>query len=276
MLSESQGRLRSTLAPLSYRWRSKHALPICGAALLPLFAANVLGSQLVPAEAIEKNDVAAVTKAIREGAEVNAFYETGTSLTALIKAADTDSADVAKLLLDNKADVNLRDRWGSTALMHAARHNSATVAALLLQRGADVEAADKAGLTALMFASEAGAYEAAKLLIDHGAKVNGKRDNSGMSPLIRAVKGRSLKVAQLLVENKADVNAGLDSTDKYSGTTPLMYAAGYKSLPIVRLLVEHGADVNFHNKSGESAISVAEKTEMNREVIAFLKEHGAL
>jgi ankyrin repeat protein len=233
-------------------------------------------AQLIPEEAIKKDDVQTVSKAIREGADVNGFYGAGASLTALMKAADSDSAAVAKLLIEKKADVNRSDRGGSTALMHAARQNASKVAALLLEQKADVEASDKAGLTALMFASEASSYEVAKLLIDHGAKINGTRDSYGMTPLIRAIKGRSVSVAQLLVDKGADVNAGLESSDKYAGATPLMYAAGSASLPIVKLLVERGADVKARDKANNSVLSVAEKAELNDEVIAFLKEHGAL
>ena len=226
-------------------------------------------AHLIPEEAIKKDDVQAVSKAIREGADVNGLYGYG-ALTALIKAADSDSAAVAKLLIEKKADVNRADKAGSTALMHAARQNASKVAALLLEQKADVEVSDKAGLTALMFASEASAYEVAKLLIDHGAKVNGTTDSYGMTPLIRAIKGRSVSIAQLLVDKGADVNARIES----SGTTPLMFAAGHKSLPIVKLLVERDADVQARDKANNSALSVAQKSELNDDVIAFLKEYG--
>jgi len=196
-------------------------LSIVTAALLPLFASPVFAAQLIPEEAIKKDDVQTVSKAIREGADVNAFYERGTSLTALMKAADSDSAGVAKLLIEKKADVNGSDKGGSTALMHAARQNASKVAVLLLEQKADVEASDKAGLTALMFASEAGSYDVAKMLIDHGTKVDGARDSYGMTPLIRAIKGRSVSVVQLLVDKGADVNAGIDSSQKYAGNHPV-------------------------------------------------------
>jgi ankyrin repeat protein len=126
-----------------------------------------------------------------------------------------------------------------------------------------------------MFAAEAGFYDVAKLLIEHGATIDGKRDMYGMTALFHAIKGRSEGVARLLVERGADVNLAMNS-DKNAGTTPLMFAAGYKSLPIVKLLVERDANINARNESGDTALSIAQKAEMNEGVTAFLKEHGAL
>jgi ankyrin repeat protein len=260
---------------LSKRPKDKF-LSAATAGWLSVLVAPVFAAPLIPEEAIKKDDVQTVSKAIREGADVNASYERGNALTPLVKAADSDSEAVAKLLIEKKVDVNRSDKGGSTALMHAARQNASKVAVLLIKQKADVEASDKAGLTALMFAAEAGSYEVAKLLIDHGAKINGTRDSYGMSPLIRAIKGRSVNVVQLLVGKGADVNAGIESSGPYGGTTPLMYAAGYKSLPIVKLLVERGADVNARDKANNSVLSVAQKAELNEDVVAFLKERGAL
>jgi len=277
IVGKPENQLSRTRAALSKRGRKKNRFQlVVAAALSSLLAVPLFAAPMIPEEAIKKDDVQAVANAIREGADVNALYDAGTSLTALMKAADSDSAGVAKLLIEKKADVNGADKWGSTALMHAAKQNASKVAMLLLEQKADVEAADKAGLNALMFASEAGSYDVVKLLIGHGAKINGPRDSYGMTPLIRAIKGRSVSVAQLLVDNGADVNAGIESSERFTGTTPLMYAAGWKSLPIVKLLVERGARLDARDKANNSVLSVAEKSEMNGEVVAYLKSHGAL
>lgn len=230
---------------------------------------------VIPMEAIKKDDAPAVTRAIRDGADVNALYGKGTLVTALMVAADSDAAAVTGVLLANKAEVNRTNKWGATALMNACRNNFTNVAKLLLQKKADVEVSENAGLNALMFAAEADAFGAVKLLLEHGARVNGPRDSYGMTPLIRAIKGRSDRVVELLVEKGADVNAGIVATNDFAGTTPLMYAAGWKSPPIVKLLVKHGADLKARNKAGQTALTLAQKAEVNDEVIAFLKEQGA-
>jgi len=244
--------------------------------LLALRSSPALAAPLIPEDAIKKDDVQAVAKAIREGADVNAFYPSGASLTALAKAAESDSLKVAKLLIEKKADVNLSDQRGGTALKQAALNNSTNVAELLLKQKADANAQDKSGYTPLMFASEAGFYDVAQLLIDHGATIDGRRNSYGMTALFHAIKGRSETVARLLVERGADVNSPMDSDNMHSGTTPLMFAAGYKSLPIVKLLIEHDANINARNKAGDTALSIAQKAEMNGNVITYLKEHGAL
>ena len=112
--------------------------------------------------------------------------------------------------------------------------------------------------------------------LDEASKLGALHVQVWSDDVFHAIKGRSETVARLLVERGADVNSPMDSDNMHSGTTPLMFAAGYKSLPIVKLLVEHDANVNARNKAGDTALSIAQKAEMNGDVITYLKEHGAL
>ena len=95
----------------------------------------------------------------------------GIGETALMCA---QTAEQTKLLLENGADVNAKNKFGETALMRA---KTAEQTKLLIDHGADVNAKDKYGRTALMFAADRGNIEQIKLLIDAGADVNAKDDN---------------------------------------------------------------------------------------------------
>lgn len=87
-------------------------------------------------------------------------------------------------------DVNrTQDETGLTALHRAAKSNAADVALVLLEAGADVMGrAGKNGDTPLHTAARMNAVDVAKLLIDWGADVNGRNKN-GDTPLHAAVKG---------------------------------------------------------------------------------------
>lgn len=106
-------------------------------ALLPLQTATTskqeLNDQLF--EAVRKGDVAAVTKALDSGADVNAKFRYGT--TALFKAAERGYAQVAKVLLDRGADVKVKDTfYGATAMTWALDNNHIDVVKLLLEKDA--------------------------------------------------------------------------------------------------------------------------------------------
>src|ERR1041384_3697668 len=87
-------------------------------------------------EAVRKGDVAAVTKALDSGADVNAKFRYGT--TALFKAAERGNAEVAKVLLDRGADVKVKDTfYGATAMTWALQNDHIDVVRLLVQKGAE-------------------------------------------------------------------------------------------------------------------------------------------
>jgi len=60
--------------------------------------------------------------------------------------------EVVKCLIDNGAQVNFRNRYGTSALMIAAFHGYQSIVELLLAKGANINLQDNRGVTALMFA----------------------------------------------------------------------------------------------------------------------------
>ncbi len=105
----------------------------------------------------------------------------------------------------------LTDENGRTKLHHAALEGDATVARLLLDEGADVNATDRWGRTPLFIATfEEPLVEdrlpTVRLLLDRGADVNA-RDESGSTPLHVAAAMGEVEVVDLLIERGADVCA---------------------------------------------------------------------
>lgn len=106
---------------------------------------------------------------IARKADVRARNEQG--VTALHRAA-SQRPELARLLLDAGAPVDVADRNGSTPLHRAAQGRQFALARELLDRGADVNAEEMGGVTPLLLARDNGDREMAALLSSRGGSIN--------------------------------------------------------------------------------------------------------
>ena len=106
--------------------------------------------------------------------------------TPLVMATYSDQVAVTKYFLEQGAPVNYQDPMiGNTALMGVCFKGNIEMIQLLLEHGADVNLKNKKGSTALIFATQYGQAAAAKLLINAGAATD-VVDVDGNSALICA------------------------------------------------------------------------------------------
>ena len=103
-------------------------------------------------ELARKGMIAALMKAIQNGANVNVCKLNGT--TALMKAVKEGNLTAVNLLLKAKANVNQKDNEGMTALMYAPQSNSVEIIKALIKAGADINARDDGDQTVLFHAFE--------------------------------------------------------------------------------------------------------------------------
>lgn len=136
--------------------------------------------------AVSGGDAAALKKALKAGANVNALDST--SRGALGLAARSGNVQMATALLDAGATIDAPDPIGFTPLMEAARDGKLDMVRLLAGRGADVKrraAANGLEMTALHLAAAAGSKELVELLVARGADIDA-RDIEGATPLLWA------------------------------------------------------------------------------------------
>ena len=125
--------------------------------------------------------------------------------TFLEVAAKNGSMEMVKLLVDNKADLKKKNRYGQPAMeaafTTAMLHGREQVARYFLDVGADVNAMGPGGRTALLCAVQC-SPEFVKLILDKGANVNGKcRD--GQTAVMAAVRSGKVETTRMLLDRGA-------------------------------------------------------------------------
>jgi ankyrin repeat protein len=196
--------------------------------------------------AIKAGDTERIKELIAKGADVNARDSWGNTLLHMVVFAknaeavrlllgaganpnvlNTDLADdspdafsplhyaaignleeIVKLLLDNGADINIRDSFRRTPLLFCMKHDR--IAVLLISRGADVNMPDEIGATPLHVAASLGKRDIAKLLLEKGANVNSKEIND-KTPLDAAGDD---EIRKLLRSHGAKTGKELQEEDK--------------------------------------------------------------
>lgn len=143
---------------------------------------------------------------LRRGMDVNTTDQQGNTL--LMIAVREKNLDLARFLLDNRANAHKRNRYGDTALMLAALQGHEEIVKLLLERKVDP---NQAGWNALHYAAFENRTKIASQLLAAGADVNALAPN-GSTALMLAAKRGHLETVRLLVDAKAELNQ-IDSAE---------------------------------------------------------------
>ncbi|KAK3484934.1 uncharacterized protein B0T23DRAFT_52318 [Neurospora hispaniola] len=131
-------------------------------------------------EAVNAKHSECVAILLNYGASVD-FLDAHYGRTLLHVAARRNNAEIGKMLADRGIDVNAIDFGGNTALMecsHVSKNDGTEIATVLIEKGARLDMANICGATALMRAVITRRWALAMLLIEKGADPN-LRDSQG-------------------------------------------------------------------------------------------------
>ncbi|GAA4278316.1 ankyrin repeat domain-containing protein [Aquimarina mytili] len=149
-------------------------------------------------------DVEMAAAYIQQGADVNAVQHV-TEYTSLMIAAMKNNIELTEILIDAGADVNYMSTkeliGGKTPLIEAATHNAFDVAKVLIQHKADIELRGYNQKSALMTSAEKNALKIVQLLLSNGADTEQKVFDR--TAICYAAENNHLDMVKLLLQHKA-------------------------------------------------------------------------
>jgi|GEM_PF-5844634 len=196
-------------------------------------------------------------------------------------------ARVGKLISEG-ANINEKiNNIGDTPLCLAVREGKVEIAQLLIEKGASLEVRNLDGKTPLHLAVEKSRKTMVELLLKNRASVDAKVDpksyseQTGYTSLHFAVQERNKEIIQMLIDKGAYVNVA--DPNKF---TPLALAVFEQDLDMVKFLIDKGADPNAYAGSGRSALyftaikdfrerSYASRNDHSLDIAEYLLTKGA-
>ena len=200
------------------------------------------------------------------GADPEAYGQTPMHL-----AAASGHLDIAKLLVERGANIELQNDNQETPLDHAAENGFLDITRFLIERGATVFTRNNQGWTPFHKASYCGHLHIVKFLLEsleYGDDVDIRRGNEE-TPLYLAFSNGKLDVARFLIEHGADIHAKDDK-----GSNPLHIASQNGRLDAVRMLTNSGIAVDTRNGTQKTPLALA-SSKGKVEVGCFLIEQRA-
>ena len=205
---------------------------------------------------------------ISRGAEINVRCLKG--LTPFLYAAINEHIPVMEYLLkSNSISIDETQREGQTALHLATLNDKKDAIIWLLNNKANLNIKDQLGKTAFLIAAEKNLNFIAKLLLE-GSDINTQEKTRGWSALHFACDNKNVALVKLIMSKKIDIDAV--STDDHS--TPLHLAVINNCLEVVKVLIDNNADTHIRTFNEETALCCAAKNGY-KEIVALLLKKGA-
>lgn len=192
--------------------------------------------------AVEAGNLQEVTELLASGAGPDRLVG---DWTPLHRAAAKGHVEIAGVLLEAGASIDIRGAGSWTPLHRAAKLGHEEMTMLLLEWGADVQVQGIHGWTPLLRAAMAGQANTGRLLIAAGADIKASNAAQRWTPLHWAAFSGSMDLVRDLVAAGAEVGPAAGA-----GRTPLQLAVHYGHDDMAEFLREHEGDAHAEDLDG--------------------------
>jgi ankyrin repeat protein len=183
----------------------------------------------------------------------------------LFQAVRDDDLEAVRRCLREGANVDATDNAGSTPIRSAIALNRVDIVGELVTNGggASFQQGRSSPLVYAIVQNKPEVIRALLKSLPNAEKIVNEIDRNGLTPLMYAVERNYVAVVAELLRAGADV----DKPNK-EGYTPLMTAVTVGRADMVAVLLNAGADTDAVSPGGETALSMARRK--NRQVIISL------
>ncbi|XP_076445095.1 uncharacterized protein LOC143283004 [Babylonia areolata] len=215
--------------------------------------------------AVESGHCEVARMVLEQRAEVNRPRKY--NMFPLHLTAMSGDISTARLLVDYSARIDMVNDDQATALHKAASLNHTEVVELLLGRKANIERRDKDNYTPLLLAARNGHVETVGSLLKNKADGTAVDKNDRTVVYLAAAKNRLEVLKKLLSDTQ--LKTLINTRDRY-GNSPLHIAVRRGHLDIVKELLKRGAAINSKNEEKQTPLHLAAKlgrTNIVREIV---------
>ncbi|XP_056145596.1 protein TANC1 isoform X2 [Lampris incognitus] len=214
------------------------------------------------------------------GANVNYRTEVLNNAPVLCVQSHLGHQEMASLLLEFGASVDVVSENGMSPLCFAAAAGHLGLVVLLCKRGAKVDHVDKSGQCALVHAALRGHPEIIQYLLELEWSPEGQQQDCSLKnkalqqALIAASSMGHTQVVRGLLTLNNDHAVQIDGHDTLWGETALTAGAGRGKMEVCNFLLEQGAVVQQVNRRGVSPLFCAVR-QGHCQIAELLLQHGA-
>lgn len=200
-------------------------------------------------DAVHKNDYHKVHELLTNENFIDINEKDFEGRTSLLYSISQDYKDIAKLLIEINADINIPDKLNKMSCLHYAIMNkNLDVISSLLRRHIDLSLRDDQGRTALHYSVFLGDWNIALQLIEAGSDIFTRTKQEVSLLHTVAIHGDNNFIEEL-------INRGVKvNTYDHLENTPLHYAALYDNAFTIYYLVKKGANIDYSNSEGETPL----------------------
>ena len=168
-------------------------------------------------------------------------------------AVATGNTIKVRTILRQGIDINAANSEGEPAILVAVKNNDRMMLRLLLENNAELNIKNKKGYTILMYTFAAQKFEMSKILLSHGGLGDfNYQYKDGKTALMLAIIKKNRRIIKSVMKFRQNFNI----RDTF-GNTALVYAAGLGLSDVVRTLLKKGADPTIPRKDGRTVIDIA-------------------